>query len=315
MRLTGMHPEGADRTATRLLAPVAVAALVVAVVAGATVAIRTSHRSSQSAGTKAPLLRLTSGSGTPATPGPIRGGNFRRYVLAGPLPSVPPAAAPVYRFDPASAPLDSVRRLASALGLTGTPQHTPDGWHLRSGARQLTVQDGAGWPWQLIDLVEVSSPRLVHPSEPIDPVPGLHAPSTSSAEHAAATLLQALGLGAQDLLINEYGGVVEVRAPRRVDAKPAAGFDTHIVIGTGDRVRYGSGWLGHPGATGSYPLITAKEAFERLQAQSSPLMLSCCRAPGIASRAMTLTVTGARVGLMVATDEQGSLLVPAWLFA
>lgn len=312
----------------RRLAPLAAALVVVAVVGGAALAIRaTHHRGQAAAGGGTPVLRLTSPAGLPeAQTGMLGKPGTSAYVLTGSLPGGRPGTAPIYRFATGRAPIDLVRRLASALGLAGTPARDMAGWRLTSGGRDLAVFDGPGWPWQLNNFigrviphtgcVPAPCPGPAATDDPMDPVRGLRPPTTSSAKHAAIKVLTALGQSAADLRTTVYGGVAQVRATRQVAGKAAVDLGTGLVIGGDNRVQSGAGWLGAPPKAGpSYPLIGAAEAFKLLQLQTGPLSMDCpsgCPLP--ASGVGSQRVTGARLGLMVATDERGSLLVPAWLF-
>ncbi len=310
----------------RRLVPLAVALLVFAVVAAATLAIRASNRP-QVGGGGTPVLRLSTTETMAASQaGPATSGGSGAYVLTGRLPAGRPGSAPIYRFAGNRPSIDAVRRLAGALGLAGTPTRDTDRWWLVSGSRELTILDGPGWPWQLdtfvgrmiplTGCVPVPCPGSTASDNPTDPVRGLRAPTITTAELAATKVLTAVGQPTAALRTTVQGHVVQVRAPRRVAGLETADLGSVFDVGGDDRVQSGTGWLGaQPKAGPSYPLVGAAEAFRRLQSHSGPLSMGCpsgCPVPTPGSAPQQ--ITGARLGLMVSTDERGSLLVPAWLF-
>ncbi|MDQ6875853.1 MAG: hypothetical protein M3042_12435, partial [Actinomycetota bacterium] len=108
---------------------------------------------------------------------------------------------------------------------------------------------------------------------------------------------------------------IAVLAPRRVDGLEVHALATHLLIGPARQVRSADGWLGKPQRGATYPLVSAPEAFQRLQARPR-LYSHLCRAQptGGCAKPPPQQVTGAHTGLMVASDADGALLVPAWLF-
>jgi hypothetical protein len=330
VRLTGMSQQDHATTDRRFrgrrarqLAPLAAALLAVIVVTGTALAIRAGDRShSSAADAGVPVLHLSPpGVDGPTQARPPDGTLTGPYVLTGSLPTGQPSHAPSFRFAGGQAPVELVRRVAAALGLSGTPTREGPGWRLVASGRELSVQDGPGWAWQLNDFVGRRLPNTVcvpapcpgpqATDEPRDPVRGLRAPTLSSAQHAAAKALQRLGLPADAMRTSWYGSTAEVRARRTAGGGEAAGLDTVLVVGGDDRIRTGSGYLGTPANSRSYPIITAAAAFAQLRGQPGPLMPACradCPATG------PQRVTGAHLGSMVTSDERGALLVPAWLF-
>ncbi len=316
------------RGGRRWPAPLATAVLVVVVGGGTTLAVRAGNHPQAGSGSPAvPVLHLSqSGAGSaqqaPLRPGvrPITGGSYR---LTGTLPAGGRRGAPVFQFAGGRAPMALVGRLASALGLSGTPAPVLSGWRLASGERELTVQDGPGWLWQLVGPAgQVRSHPACPPNgcsgpgaadAPVDAVAGLRsprAPSAIGAQRTAARVLRATGLPADNLRSTNYGSVVEVRTPLRVTGTEAAGLDTVVTVDGWDRVVSGSGLLGRPRAGVTYPLIGAAQAFRRLQAQPRPMFACLDRCPATRSS----DITGARLGWLATSDGRGSLLVPAWLF-
>ena len=104
-----------------------------------------------------------------------------------------------------------------------------------------------------------------------------------------------------------------MRADPRVAGLPTSGYATQLQIDADGKVVGGGGYLGKPTDAASYPLVSAKEAFDALPELPRP-MFAClnakdCPAPEPAK------VTGAELGLQLTAlaDDEASLL-PAWLF-
>ncbi len=285
--------------------------------------VRTIGGSGTGAGGNLPVLRLTSPVGAATMDsGPIAA-TPNRFLLSGPLPAGRPDPAAVYRFGADQAPAATVTKLARALGLKGIPQRTAFGWQLAADRRVLMVDDGGSWAWRLSQGgVTAHSPvqcvRAPCPNEPTNSGRvriGLPAPPASVAERIAADALRALGLPTDELTTTINGQLAEVRAPRRVDGRDAAGFGTSLSVSGDRKITDGYGTLGRPQRGPAYPLVTAAEAFRRLQAQPYAEILLCRMTPtGGCAATPPVTVTGARIGLVLATDSPGAVLVPAWLF-
>ncbi len=324
---------GSSLPKSRRLLPVATAAAVVLLLFGVFLTLRTSSGSARtgSAGSP-PVLRLVGADtsvagadGAPRVGAPVRGGlGAGSFVLAGSLPVGRPADAPVYRFGEGRAPTELVRRLATALGVPGTPRREDGGWAVSASPRELRVEDGAGWPWQLPGAVFATSVpvqcfRAPCPTsgdtvaEPTDQVHGQMPPER--AKRIASGILRAVDLASDDLTVSQGGRIADVRAARRVDGKIVAGLETNLAMtGTG-RVEYGNGWLGTLHGAANFPLVTATDAFRRLAAQPRAYPDICRIQPkGGCAAPEPVKVTGARLGLMLSADEHGSLVVPAWLF-
>ena len=97
-----------------------------------------------------PILRL---SGIPAASSPASGGvagagtpGRAQVELVGRLPSSGPRRGAVWQLRGGPAPAGSVRALASALHLTGTPRRSATGWRV-SGHGILQVSDAPGQHW------------------------------------------------------------------------------------------------------------------------------------------------------------------------
>ena len=306
------------------IAPLAASLLVVLLLVGVALAVRDTGRSDSGSGPGGtpPLLHLSTPSGAVALDAVSAGRS--RYVPAGPLPAGRPQPDAVYRFGADRAPAGLVRRLASALSVPGTPARTPTGWQLGIDHRILTVRDGGGWAWTLgpsevvadspVQCVRAPCPFETPNSDSKDR--GQPAPSPAIAERIATAALTALGLPAEDLTTAGTGPLRQVRAPRPVGGLDTDGFSTTLSIGADRRIYAGTGWLGQAARKGpSYPLVSAAEAYKRLQDPPYPEILLCRpQKGGGCAPTPQVRVTGAKLGLMMASDSARPLLVPAWLF-
>ena len=79
----------------------------------------------------------------PAIPG------WANVTLTGKLPASGPASGAVRSLPGGAAPQATVRALATALHLTGSPQRVPGGWRVTGGGT-LQVADGAGQHWVFV---------------------------------------------------------------------------------------------------------------------------------------------------------------------
>jgi hypothetical protein len=279
-----------------------------------------------------PLLRIGAG----AYAGDVRaavagatGSGPDRYPLSGSLPTGP-ATATVVRFGTAEVPQPDVEALASALGLGGTPVRHAHGWELATSDGVLRVRDG-GTAWSFargpaqcpaysVDVdadggvngvgCAVASPPGSTPSA-TTPVP-----DDAAARAAADPVLAAVGLDAASArvlpAVSGYGVRTVVLAPA-VDGRPTSGARTLVDV---DRlgVLGALGVIATPTPGDAYPIITAAAALDLLRSMPQPELAIACaigqKCPGIGPR----VVTGARLGLTMAYDGSGPILVPAWLF-
>lgn len=152
-----------------------------------------------------------------------------------------------------------------------------------------------------------------------------------AAETLAKPVLLAAGVAGAPLRITTIGSYTFVSADPVVDGLGTSGFSTTISVGPGDRITEASGWLG-PAVTGaSYPLIGARQAFNRLRSFAHPPPgdrppeTVCtphpdllCPSPdygGCPSDVLPVQVTGAVYGLALSYSRGERLLVPSWLFS
>lgn len=323
---------------SRRWAPALAALSVVVVAVGVALVVGRSGGTS-----RPPVLRLAAGAGVVPATAATADAKVRAsgdYVLTGTLPTGPDSA-PASMLSRRAAPLADVRRLLRALGIADEPRRIESGWQ----AGTLRVDDSAGNPWSIYagcgpDAVVssdgatvgcgiastgvVTAPGAVSGSgggssssgvstpAPIDlPSPGPTADVTA-ARVVAARVLSALGLADADIDVQPGGERVYVTADPHVGGMRTVGWSTTLEIDANGAVVGGSGHLGVPERSPSYPIVGARTAFDALPVPPRPMML--CPQPGCPSPT-PMKVTGAELGLQftpLAQDE--AALLPAWLF-
>jgi hypothetical protein len=269
------------------------------------------------------------------------------FRLSGKLPDGPADAA-VRRL---TAPDGSdVERLAKALGLRGALTRAGGASTYATSSASLRVQDGPGGQWQYVSgvasdgAVACPGPTPARPkiddqgltlscnvTEPVAPdatsthpsgVPSAGASSSlavttaAAARAAARPVLEAAGIDPDSATARAGQGFVV--ADPTVDALPTHGLTTTVRV-TGTRVSSAGGYLGAPQAGATYPVISARAAWQQLQ--RLPLarpLIACAEPQPDDSDPMTcggpITVTGARFGLSLHQENGQPLLVPSWLF-
>jgi hypothetical protein len=96
--------------------------------------------------------------GAAIAPEPIgRFGGFGGYVISGTLPTTP-THAPIYTWGSGKASEADVTKLATALGLTGTPTRHAYGWELKTSTGDLRVRDGDGEQWSYNSAASIPCP-------------------------------------------------------------------------------------------------------------------------------------------------------------
>lgn len=265
-----------------------------------------------------------------------------RFVLAGELPGRgdAPDHARVQRF--VTAPTEaSVRRLAAALGLAGSPRTVANARVVTHGLAALRVAEGPGNAWQFarqdagpcLDAVTVTpgsangsgcavaaAPAYVG-TTPAAP-PGR--PVTARAALAVARpVLQAVGLDPGRARTQDLRPFVMVRVDPTVGGLPTFGAATTVTVDAAG-IRSAQGWLAGTLPGDAYPLVSAREAFDRLDRLPVPMTATpTAQCPAIGAGAVApwpacggpVTVVGATLGLSLQWEGDRPLLVPSWLFA
>lgn len=297
-----------------------------------------------------PLHLATAGRDVAAAPSSAAGA----YQLTGPLPEGRPGDAPVWTLGDGVADAGLVRRLAAALH-AGQPVRAGAGW-AAGGLRVSGDQGQEWSWSRCADGTTVSSepggtacartatagPGSVSgsaggstgggasgsggSSTPASPAPA-PAPAPTSAPAPAPTpvaeavvraaaepVRTALGLGQPAVTAGPYGGTASWSA--RVGGLPTAGLTTAVDVDATGAVQAAHGWLAAASRSATYPLVTARAAFDALP--SPPRMLMLCPVAPDGTGCLTpppVEVTGARLGLSLQQlADGGGLLVPSWLF-
>jgi hypothetical protein len=289
------------------------------------------------------------GQGTARAPNRTRPG----WRLAGTLPQGP-SSGPVHLLPAGPLSRGFVTALARSLGMSGQPQHLRGGWYLASGTTELSVSELAGRHWvyanhgclagPVLDPQRGSACAVSSSTPPVSPGPGAKStpgrvgvkapPITSSpapvpqptpvpqniAASIARPVLAAVGVNADAAQVETGGGQQSVVSSPVVAGLGVQGLETRVSIDEHGQIVDASGWLA-PSTTGpTYPLISARQAYDELLARPQPMTampLLCRRVAGQAGCAPVpdRVVTGATLGLTQAYNTDGSiLLVPAWLF-
>ena len=304
------------------------------------------------------------GMALPVTPG-VPG--WAQVELTGALPTTGPGKGAVRSLSGGQAPAATVRALAAALHLSGSPRRVTGGWR-STGPGTLQVFDGPGLRWTYLGgpivhwcyygppirisgvnppggmgaLAAARPARLIaacpmkpgqlEPAEPV-PVPSgwrtpptrMSAPSGTAAVSAAKAVLRAAGVAGAPLRITTIGSDEFVSADPTVDGLATSGLPTTVGVGPGNRIGQASGWLGQPVPGASYPLISARQAFNRLKSAARPRAgghppeVMCplnpdvfCGTPG---PIRVMRITGAVYGLALSYNRGEPVLVPSWLFS
>jgi hypothetical protein len=233
---------------------------------------------------------------------------FGGYVLAGTLPDQP-THAPVMVWPDGKTAENAVAHLATALGLTGTPQRHRFGWELTTTTGDLRVRDGAGaeWSYERADAracpdyqVDVDNPPDVSvgvgcamggavgpvasatagsapdavaapPGPPPAPPAG---PDENATRAAAAPLLSALKVSGHEQ-VDVGAPTSTVSVSPLVDGMPTEGIETRVEV-DGQGVRAASGRLELPQRGADYPLQTATAAFAALGSGPRPMIAQYC---------------------------------------
>lgn len=178
------------------------------------------------------------------------------------------------------------------------------------GAVAPTAPSSVTSPVPPVVTVPPPSPGGVLPT----PAP-LPEPSVSAVRAAAAPVLDALGIDDSAAHIQTYPGGGSVTVDPKVDGLETVGLATSIGVDGRGAITNANGWLSVPDAGDSYPLISAQKAFDALPTYAR--MMLCPVGPDGkgCTEPEPQQVTGAHLGLSVASLEQDVLaLLPTWLF-
>ncbi|MFH8803594.1 hypothetical protein ACH4F6_28970 [Streptomyces sp. NPDC017936] len=338
---------GSRRRSHVLVASVAAAVLLVGG-GGACLAARTTGGSGGGSDAGAP-----SGDGTPpalvlddyaggASGGPANGiapGEPNPYGVTyradGALPEGPDSA-PAY-WARGEVTKDEVVRLAAVLGVEGTPVAEGRDWRVGSGkdgsGPVLRVNGQAPGPWTFTrylprtDDCESTTVCAKAPTAPGgDPV------SEAAAKKAAAPVLKALGQDDAKIDASQVmGGRRIVNAEPEIGGLPTYGWTTGLSVNARGEVVGGSGQVKSPVKGDTYPVLSARETLDRMNAapgtdrrtgiggcasavptQERPA--SPCGGSTEVPGKESLTVEDAVFGLAPHASGGRQVLVPSWLF-
>jgi hypothetical protein len=284
-------------------------------------------------------------------PQPVAPGQMR-FEVRGKLPELA-SSARAWTLDQ-SVTAAAVGDLAAKLGLSGQPREEELAWTVGDGTRQLRASKISGVPWNFGGFRSICGGPLpggvapkargmacatVEPEVPTATPAQL--PDRATAERAARDLLGRTGLrldGADVRLTRGFDRWFVSVFPR-VGGMPTSGFSWSVGIGPRAAVLSASGWLATPRPGDTYPLLSVREALERLRQRQLPGPLAVdsgkplpapvqreCRLAdppatcGPATVPSTLTVTDVRLGLQLASvlpsggGKRVDYLVPAYFF-
>jgi hypothetical protein len=305
-----------------IILPLVAAGAAVAVVAGV-VAVGSVRNGSgaPAGGTGSGLHPLRIG----AYPQDVTGANNSRYVLRGTLPTTPTTGI-VWRVDRVSDSAERTAALAKALGLTGAVTRDAEGWTVRDGNAQVRVYDTPGSPWGYAADVKAWGGCAPIPPEgyrvsgavsscAIDGT-ATGAPSSAQVRSLAGPVLAAVGLTYSGSGATGDGPLRSLSVDPTVDGFATTGFTTTIEAQSSGVVMAG-GWLAPTEhaltSVGTYPLRSAKDAFDGLQTFAVPEI--ACAPTASCPVEGPVDITGATYGLQ-GSWEDGTvpLLVPSWSF-
>jgi hypothetical protein len=246
-----------------------------------------------SAGEAAPMMAaagVAPGDTAASTPAIGRYAGFGGYVLSGTLPTQP-THAPIWAWQSGKASESDVTKLASALGLTGTPQRHAYGWDLTSSAGELRVRDSDGEQWSYNRADTVPCPAYqtdidnadgasvgfgcaVAPTEPGTVNTVVQGPDETTTKAAAANLLSKLGVTGSDQFYASSPTSTLTVAPQ-IDGMPTQGIETNVDVDA-KGIRAATGRLVDPKAGDDYPLQTAAAAFKSLADRPMPMIAMYC---------------------------------------
>ncbi|MER6997798.1 hypothetical protein [Streptomyces sp. NPDC000410] len=254
------------------------------------------------------------------------------YRAAGELPDGPGSAA-VHRPS-GTVGAAEVTRLATALGLAGTPRAHGTVWKIgaeKDGGGPLLQVDRQApgtWTYRRYSAVPGSDNCLKGKPCPVAATPNAPAPGSAASEQAAmkaaAPVLAAVGQSDAARDASQLMGAVRVvNADPVIGGLPTYGWSTGIQVGSDGQVVGGSGKLKAPVKSTEYPVISAEEALKGLN-KTHRADIGGCATPVPAESAPcepkkgtpeTRTISKAVFGLaMHAVDGGKSALVPSWLF-
>ncbi|MGW0394167.1 hypothetical protein ACWDYJ_25435 [Streptomyces sp. NPDC003042] len=221
----------------------------------------------------------------PGEPDPSGGGVV--YTAEAKLPEGPPTAPAFVASGEVTS--EEVARLATALGIPGTPRLSGEQWQAGEGADgsgpRLTVTRKAPGTWSFARFQAVGTDGCVRGKDTCGPATlpggggddaaaagkgGGKPVSEQAAKAAAAPVLAAVGQsGAKVDARLTQGSVRVVTADPVVGGLPTQGWSTKVSVGSDTQVVSAGGELKAPVRAAEQPVVGAVEALARLNAASA----------------------------------------------
>ncbi|MFD9393321.1 hypothetical protein ACFWBB_22150 [Streptomyces sp. NPDC060000] len=258
------------------------------------------------------------------------------YTADGTLPDGP-GSAPVY-WAKGEVTKDEVARLAKALGAEGTPVADGAAWKVGAGndgsgpVLRVNRQAPGMWTFTRYAPGTDNCTGATDKCAGVSVVPAGDPVSEAAAKKAAAPVLKAIGQDGAEVDATQVMGTQRVvNADPVIGALPTYGWTTGISVDAQGEVVGGNGQLEAPVKGDTYPLLSAREALDALNAApgtdhrmgiggcASPVPLkdrleSPCGSSTAAPKAQTAAVEDAVLGLAPHTSGGQQVLVPSWLF-
>jgi hypothetical protein len=136
----------------------------------------------------------------------------------------------------------------------------------------------------------------------------------------ARPVLAAVGINPDAARVQTAGGQTSVIFSPTVAGLGVLGLESSVSIDERGQIVDAAGWMASPRTGPTYPLISARQAYDQLLRQPQPMMALAMPCRIVAGTRGCLpapdrVVSGVTLGLMRAsTTDQAILLVPAWLF-
>jgi hypothetical protein len=191
-----------------------------------------------------------------------------------------------YRLPSSSVGEADVRRLATALGLSGDPvAQEGGGLVVQDGDRTLNVYPQSGGSWSFFrssgkdgsvgsgtsssgTVTAAPDGTVVEPPPPERPA---DLPSEDQAKAAALELVRSTGVDVNgaDVHVDDAFTQWSVRVDPVIDGMPTSGLTSYVTVGStspGEHsaIDYASGYLARPARADVYPLTGTSDAIDRL---------------------------------------------------
>lgn len=190
-------------------------------------------------------------------------------------------------------------------------------------ADRLTVQPDGSWG---MGGVVCAEPGVTSPTNSVPPARDCPAPApggTGDPLAVAQPVLDAAGLGDERADVERpsgAGGTAIVRVDPKVNGLPTDGWSTWLEV-SGSEIVSAQGWLATAERGPAYPVVSARTAYEEFVRTPHPMPMIACPEPAPQDGDQRLmcggpvVVTGAEFGLSVQSSDDGPVLVPSWLFS